>query len=203
MLLIGLGLVFSFLQTSFAMFSQTTRWDGVSVQKNSQGTWCYLPTAGYPVRTVACTGTSSDFASVLDVHLKQGLSIAYYNAIDNTLLGGANYSLPVGANMPIIRLCASGLGGDGYYYETICTNAAADNVLANYPYCQVALGQKAVTDGCYDPSKVGRVAVSSAGDAMCTGVSGGSSMSGDLAKLVNMGHTILVVVVMVGTALQL
>ena len=211
MALIRLGLVVSILQTSFALFSQTTHWTGLTIQKNSQGAWCFLPWAAYPVRTVACTGSSSDFATVLDVHLNQGLSIAYYNGIDNTLLGGANYSLPVEANMPIIRLCVSGLAGDGYYYETICTNAVADNVWENSPACQVALGQKAVTDGCYDPSKVrtgGGTGTSTEGAmCTCTGVSGGSSyMSGessyisrDLAKLVH----ILAVVVMVGTVLQL
>ena len=205
-LLIRLGLVFSALQTSFALFNQPTRWYDVSVQKNSQGTWCYVPVAD-AVRTVACTSTSgytsSNFASVLDVHLNQGLSIAYYNGVDNTLLGGANYSLPVGANMPIIRLCVSGLAGDGYYYETICTNAVADNVLANSPYCQVALGQKAVTDGCYEPGKVRTGGGTSIAGAMCTGVSGGSSyMSGDLAKLVNRSH-VLAVVAVVGMVLQL
>jgi hypothetical protein len=115
---------------------------------------------------------------VLNVHLNQGLSIAYYNGIDNALLGGADYSLPAPANMPIIRLCVSGQAGDGYYYETICVNAVADNVLANTPYCEVALGQKQVTDGCYVPN-VTWTAPSSTGAATYTaGAYGGSGSGG-------------------------
>jgi len=183
-LLIRVALILSTLQTSFALFSQTTRWYTVSVQRNSQGAWCYLPVAN-AVREVSCKGTTSDFASVMNVHLNQGLSIAYYNGIDNVLLGGANYSLPVGANMPIIRLCVSGRGGDGYYYETICVNAVADNTLANTPYCQIALGQKQVTDGCYEPNVVrtaSSIGSSGPGVASCTAVSGGTSYTSKSVK---------------------
>ena len=146
-------LIFSTIRTSCALFSQTTRWYGVSIQKNSQGTFCYLPVAN-AVRETACKGSSADFASVLDVHLNQGLSIAYYNGVDNAILGGSNYSLPAGPNMPIIRLCVSGRAGDGYYRETLCVNAIEDNRLSapNNPSCQVAVAQKFVSDGCYEPS---------------------------------------------------
>jgi len=178
-LLIQTVLLFSILQTSVALFSQPTHWGWVSVQKNGYGTWCYLPSAN-AVRTVACDGASSDFATVLDVHLNQGLSIAYYNGVDNTFLGGANYTLPVGANMPVIRLCVSGLAGDGYYYETICVNAIADNQLENSPYCEVALVQKQVTDGCYMPDAVRSASTSSSGVAGCTAVSVSGDSSGVL-----------------------
>src|SRR5258707_5954125 len=101
--LIWVALVFSTLQTSSVLFSKTTSFYEASVQRNTKGTWCYLPAAN-TVRAVTCTGAASNFASVMNVHLNQGLSIAYYNGVDNVLLGGANYSLPVEANMPIIRL---------------------------------------------------------------------------------------------------
>src|SRR6266568_4932661 len=150
--LLRLLLIFSTIPTSFALFSQTTRWHGVSIQKNSQGTFCYVPEAN-AVRETACKGSgAADFATVLDVHLNQGLSIAYYNGVDNAILGGSNYSLPAGPNIPIIRLCVSGKAGDGHYRETVCVNAVEDNRLSNSPYCQVAVAQKLVSDGCYEPS---------------------------------------------------
>ena len=136
-----------------ARFTRTTCWynEGYDcVQRNAAGTWCYIPNISGGGAT-ACTGpispTDADFASVLAVHLAQGLSIAHYNGIDNSFLGGANYSIP--ADPGIIRLCVSGQSGDGGY-QTLCQNAADDNSLGG-PNCQVVLGQKNVTDGCYPP----------------------------------------------------
>ncbi|KAF9535701.1 hypothetical protein CPB83DRAFT_842183 [Crepidotus variabilis] len=137
------------IKPSYALFTQTTRWGAVSIQRNSQGTFCYVP-ASATTRDTTCKGSSADLASVLQVHLVQGLSIAYYNGVDNVLLGGSNYSLPAPANMPIIRLCVSGRAGDGGF-ETLCVNAAADNQLSGSPLCQVVLAQQFVSDGCYDP----------------------------------------------------
>jgi hypothetical protein len=209
-LLIRVALAFSTLQTSFALFSQPTRWPQgtVSVQRNSAGTFCYLPVAN-AVREVTCRGAASDFGSVLDVHLNQGLSIAHYNGIDNVLLGGANYSLPVGANMPIIRLCVSGRAGDGYYYETICMNALADNTLWAPTYCQVAVGQKQVTDGCYEPNVVRTgptgSSVRTSGGAIYTPSSGGpyTSKSAIPARFCIASGSIFVAVVVIRTLLQL
>lgn len=128
-------------------FTQPTCWYNLCVQQNAAGTWCYIPQSG-DTRATTCTGSGADMATVLDVHLRQGLSIAYYNGVGNEFLGGASYSLP--ANHGIIRLCVSGRAGDGNY-ETLCVDASADNVLSGSPYCQVALPQDNVTDGCYDP----------------------------------------------------
>lgn len=144
--------------TVHALFTQTTHWNTVYIQKNSHGTFCYLPDALTGPRETTCKGIGADFVSVLEVHLNQGLSIAYYNGVDNTFLGGADYSLPVGPTMPIIRLCVSGRAGDGIYLGTLCLNAIGDNVLGNYPFCQVAVAQKSVTDGCYQPLNMTRTA---------------------------------------------
>lgn len=178
------------------------------MQKNTNGTWCYLPAAN-SVRAVACAGAASNFATVMNVHLNQGLSIAYYNGVDNVLLGGANYSLPVGANMPIIRLCMSGRAGDGLYDETLCVNALSDNLVYNTPYCQVTLAQKEVTDGCYEPlSKLYKApsSVSDSGAAICTGgVYGTTRTSKSVipAKFSIARSGVFVAVVVVRTLLQL
>lgn len=85
---------------------------------------------------------------MLEAHLAQGLSVAYYSGIDITLLGGGDYPIP--SNSGVIRLCVSGRSGDEKP-QTLCVNALADNALGNHPYCQVIRGQENVTDGCYAP----------------------------------------------------
>jgi hypothetical protein len=133
-----------------ARFTQTTCWTGENtecIEQNTRGSWCYVPTSGLTMATT-CTGSSADFASVLEVHLTQGLSVAYYSGIDNTLLGGGDYPIP--SNPGVIRLCVSGRSGDGNP-QTLCVNALADNAFGNHPYCQVIRGQENVTDGCYAP----------------------------------------------------
>ena len=95
-----------------ARFTQTTCWTGENtecIQQNTRGSWCYVPTSGLTTATT-CTGSSADFASVLEAHLAQGLSTAYYSGIDNTLLGGGDYPIP--SNPGVIRLCVSGRSGD-------------------------------------------------------------------------------------------
>src|SRR5882762_7405181 len=66
------------------------------VQQNSKGTWCYAPEV--PTTTViSCTasgGNHVELQGALQSHLKQDLSIAYYNGVDNVRLGGVDYSVP-------------------------------------------------------------------------------------------------------------
>ena len=126
-------------------FNLETCWGKDCIKQNGEGTWCYFPPAG-ETRATVCSSGGVDFTTVLGVHRRQGLSIAYYNGVDNTLLGGADWPLP--ANPGVVRLCVSGATGAGTY-QTLCVNAVADNTLSNSPYCQVALGQDNVTDGCY------------------------------------------------------
>ena len=140
-----------------ARFTRTTCWNGQNtacIQQNAAGAWCYIPDVSPGLVTTSCRGTSNyanpDFATVLEVYLAQGLSVAYYNGIDNSLLGGADYDIP--SNPGVIRLCASGQAGDGSD-QTLCANALADNTFDGRN-CQVILGQKNVTDGCYSPNVV-------------------------------------------------
>ena len=141
--------------TSFAhaRFTKATCVFTECIQQNAAGAWCYIPISGL-TRATSCNGgddESTDFATVLEVHLAQSLSIAYYNGVDNTLLRGANY--PISATPGIVRLCASGMSGDGNL-QTLCVNAVADNAFANRPYCHVLRGQNNVSDGCYNPNEV-------------------------------------------------
>jgi len=93
--------------------------------------------------------------AVMAVHLKQGLSIAYYSGVDNALLGGADFPFP--ASGGIVRICMSGKAGDGSF-QTFCENIHQDNDIYGVtgdPFCIIAVGQDFVTDGCYVPeSKV-------------------------------------------------
>ena len=147
-----------YVAPTHARFTKTTCYnDGntACIQQNAAGTWCYIPDVSPRLVTTSCTGTNSisdaNFATVLEVHLAQGLSVAYYNGIDNSLLGGANYSIP--SNPGVIRLCVSGQSGDGNY-QTVCMNTVADNTFFASSYCEVIRGQKNVTDGCYSPNVV-------------------------------------------------
>jgi hypothetical protein len=136
-----------------ARFTKTTCWTGQNtacIQQNVAGAWCYIPNVPDVTVGTSCTGatpfTSADFATVLGVHLAQGLSVAYYNGIDNSLLGGADYSIP--SNPGVIRLCASGQAGDGTH-QTVCVNAFADNTFGGSLFCNVIRSKNNVTDGCY------------------------------------------------------
>lgn len=140
-----LFVIFSTLVAVQGRFNLETCWGKDCIKQNGEGTWCYFPPAG-ETRATVCSSGGVDFTTVLGVHRRQGLSIAYYNGVDNTLLGGADWPLP--ANPGVVRLCVSGATGAGTY-QTLCVNAVADNTLSNSPYCQVALGQDNVTDGCY------------------------------------------------------
>jgi hypothetical protein len=86
----------------------------------------------------------------MEVHLSQGFSIAFYNGVDNTFLGGANFSVP--ANPGIMRMCVSGQAGNGQL-KTVCVNVLVDNAYESTDFCEVARGQQNVTDGCYNPNR--------------------------------------------------
>ncbi|KAF8803099.1 hypothetical protein BYT27DRAFT_6743459 [Phlegmacium glaucopus] len=131
-------------------FTQPACVFGACVQQDSTGRWCYIPNPGITaaINCTGGTGADSTMIAVMDVHFQQGLSIAYYNGVDNTLLGGADFSVPTSDG--IIRLCVSGKAGDGSF-QTLCDDVAGDNTLQGAPYCFVALGQAVVSDGCYVP----------------------------------------------------
>jgi len=192
-------LTFYHIAPIHARFTKTTCWDGgnnACIQQNAAGAWCYIPNVPDGRVGTSCTGdhsyTGADFAIVLEVHVAQGLSVAYYNGIDNALLGGADYSIP--SNPGVIRLCASGQAGDGGD-QTICTNAVVDNAFGGSPYCNVMRGQKNVTDGCYSPNQVGQSPssiISSPGSVSTnSGPSHTPAHTSDAQSLGSMLHSVL------------
>ena len=116
------------------------------VQQNSKGTWCLVPETHSGLPT-SCVGDNHiELQGALQAHLKQDLSIAYYNAVDNARLGGVNYNIPTVPG--VVRMCLSNRGGDGIL-QTLCFNVAADNSIDGFPYCLVTGGPPVVSDGCY------------------------------------------------------
>jgi len=134
-------------------FTKTSCYRSNCVQQDSQGRWCYSPDPRSST-DLTCNGgygRDASMSEVMAVHLKQGLSIAYYSGVDNALLGGADFPFP--ASGGIIRICLSGKAGDGTY-QTFCENIHEDNDIYGVggdPFCIVAVGQDNVTDGCYVP----------------------------------------------------
>jgi len=127
---------------------------GNCVRQNSKGTWCYAPDPYYTPTTAmtSCTiASGADYVTVelqgaLQSHLKQNLSIAYYNGVDNNRLGGVDYAVPTTSG--IVRMCLSNSGGTGIL-QTLCFNVAGDNSVDGFPFCLVNGGPPVVTDGCY------------------------------------------------------
>ena len=107
---------------------------------------CYVPDGTTAI--TPCSGYGhADLATVFQAHLKQDLSIAYYNGVDNTRLGGVDFNVPTDGT--IIRLCLSGLATRGDYW-TLCLDAVGDNELAGSPVsCKLRQAPASVSDGCY------------------------------------------------------
>jgi hypothetical protein len=126
---------------------------GNCVRQNSKETWCYAPDPYYTPTTAmtSCTASGADYVTfelqgALQSHLKQNLSIAYYNGVDNNRLGGVDYAVP--ATSGIVRICLSNSGGTGIL-QTLCFNVAGDNSVDGFPFCLVNGGPPVVIDGCY------------------------------------------------------
>lgn len=125
------------------------------IDRNAQGTWCFSTVKGYRGESgqlsecnQVAAHNSPDFTLIMRAHLQQDRSIAYYNGVDNQVLGGPEW--PVPENAGITRICISTIGGDGWGVSA-CTLAAKDN---EWPmdaiWCAVQTIPKNVTDGCYD-----------------------------------------------------
>jgi len=147
------------VQSSQSRFIQATCRAGTRycVQQNSQGTWCFLTETVHVVAT-DCPDSHLELQGAVDAHLKQDLSIAYYNGADNTRLGGVDYQMNAAGG--IVRLCLSNKAGDGLL-QTLCLNVGADNSVDGFPYCLVTLGPPISSDGCYTPDAATSSAISS------------------------------------------
>ena len=142
--------IFLLSQQVLSLFTEGACWPGTArcIQRRAgTDSWCFVAVARDST-TTSCVGSAVDFQRVLAEHLSQDLSIAYYDGASNRRLGGAAEYNVTGVE-GIIRLCASGLAGNGVLY-TICTNVASDNVFNGSPACVVIGGPTRVNDGCYD-----------------------------------------------------
>ena len=195
-------LLFAFQFTSVhGLFTKTSCYGSNCVQQDSQGRWCYVPDPRSSSDVTCKGGYSRDatMSAVMAVHLKQGLSIAYYSGVDNALLGGVDFPFPSSGG--IIRICLSGKAGDGTY-QTFCENIHQDNDiygLTGDPFCIIAVGQDVVSDGCYVPES-GVVVAPSSGSQTSTSVRSSTPITttvpgGLVTATITMNGTIQTVVV--------
>jgi len=139
-----------------SVYSRPAYWKLDTIEQTYAGTWCFHPGVGAG-RGHECN--NSTLSALLDVHIKNvdgpGLSIAYYDLADSSVLGGAGWAdwdivvLPVG-------VCMSGsVDGLATVYSTTCRFTATDNdhdiPSAHFEECTVGRSQLRVTDGCYSP----------------------------------------------------
>jgi len=151
-----LCLLIVFARTANAAFSRPAYWKLDTIEQTHAGAWCFHPATG---AASARTCGNPTLSALLDAHIKNdygpGLSIAYYDLADLSVLGGVGWTgwdivvLPVG-------VCMSGLvDGLANVYSTTCRFTVADNdhdtPSAHLTECTIGRPQLRVTDGCYSP----------------------------------------------------
>ena len=137
-------------------FTRSARWKLDVIEQTYAGSWCYRPGASL---TSHGRCSNSTLNVVLTAHLQNnhgaGLSIAYYDIADGSILGGAGWRnwdtviLPVG-------VCLSGqVDGVDDAYTTTCRFAISDDdhdiSASHLGECTVNHAQLRVADGCYTP----------------------------------------------------
>ncbi|KIM21202.1 hypothetical protein M408DRAFT_29763 [Serendipita vermifera MAFF 305830] len=166
MAFVALYLLLGVVHGRFDTFNENTTWAENSVQANNAGTFCYFP-APNQITTTYCKGGHSSDASyqpLMDIHLNlaQGWSIAYYSG-SNVPLGDVNF--PVPKYVTNTRQCLSGQASDGTYQTMCMTTTQDNNIVEPGPYCQVALAQRYVSDGCYNAMSSGTSTSGSSGQS--------------------------------------
>jgi len=139
-----------------AAFTRLARWRLDVIEQTYAGSWCYRPGAS-PTSDGHCS--NSTLAALLNAHVKNnhgaGLSIAYYDLADCSVIGGAGW-----ANWDIVALpvgvCMSGqVSGLDDVYTTTCRFTVADNdhdtPASHIVECNSNRAQLRVADGCYTP----------------------------------------------------
>ncbi len=140
-------LIISLSHQVAARFTLKTCWYQDCVSRTAAGSMCYVPDG--KLATIACTGVGhADLSTAFETHMRQDLSIAYYDGLDNVRLGGVDFNVP--SDGSIVRLCLSGRAVGGSFL-TLCLNAVGDNVLwgDSLAYCRQRRVPAAVSDGCY------------------------------------------------------
>lgn len=144
------------MRTVDAALTSPTHWKLDEIEITYAGTPCFRPGPN-PASARPCS--NSTLIALLDAHIKNdrglGLSIAYYDLKDQSVLGGAGWAdwdavvLPVG-------VCLSGaVDALTNAYITTCRFALTDNdhdiPSMHATECTVGRPQLRVVDGCYTP----------------------------------------------------
>jgi len=139
-----------------AAFTRPALWKLDSIGKTYAGTWCFHPGPNPTVDSICANATLSE---LLKTHLHNncgpGLSIAYYDLKDGSVLGGADWinwdavALPIG-------ICTSGQVEElDDAFSTTCRFTVTDNdhdiPSAHIEECSINHSQLRVIDGCYSP----------------------------------------------------
>jgi len=136
-------------------FTRPARWKLDDIEQTYAGSWCYRPGASSNSRGHC---SNSTLKGLLHVHIKNdhgaGLSIAYYDPVDGSAIGGASWAswdtvaLPVG-------VCMSDQVDGLEACTTTCRFSIADNdhdtPSSHLWECAVNQAQLRVADGCYTP----------------------------------------------------
>ena len=145
---------------AYAAFTRDALWKLDEIRHNYAGSFCFQPGT---VHERTCTNDT--LASLMSAHINNtrgaGLSIAYYDLVDYSTLGGASWNgwndttLPSGLCMTGAENSPSTRTTNGPQYLTVCRFADRDNdhdvPSAHVQECAIALPQAFVEDGCYVP----------------------------------------------------
>jgi len=134
-------------------FTYPARWKLDKVEQTYAGTWCYRPGA-ISAHVRLCTNATLN--ALLDAHTNNeqgaGLSIAYYDAKDFSILGGAGWA-KWGTVVSPVGLCMTGAVDGTNAFNTICRFSFGDNdhdiPSVHAEECVANRSQLRVADGCY------------------------------------------------------
>ena len=143
-----------------ATFTRLARWKLDTVEQTYAGAWCYRPRA-ISAHVRPCTNATLN--ALLDAHTNNehgaGLSIAYYDPQDSSILGGAGWASWDTVTLPV-GLCMTGTVDGTNAYSTICRFSFGDDDhdtrSAHVEECAVNHSQLRVIDGCYTPPRRSR-----------------------------------------------
>ena len=139
-----------------AAFTRLALWRLDSIDKTYAGTWCFRPGPN-PAFSSACVNAT--LSTLLNIYLRNelgaGLSIAYYDLADGSVLGGVGWTGWDFVDL-LVGVCMSGaVNGLDNAFRTVCRFAIADNDHdspdAHAQECVVPRTQLHVADGCYSP----------------------------------------------------
>ena len=139
-----------------AALTRPALWKLDSIGKTYAGTWCFHPGPNPKFASICANATLS---ALLETHSHNnrgpGLSIAYYDLKDGSVLGGADWANWDAVALPI-GICTSGRVAElDDAFSTTCRFAVIDNdhdiPSAHAEECTINRSQSRVTDGCYSP----------------------------------------------------